>query len=260
MIADEKGGVGKSTLATHVAAALAQIGQRVLLMDADAQGHATLICGHEKQPCFYDLMVRNRPWPELIRKVSPEVYELPTQAYQPHGELFVVPSNEETGNIPSSTGDLLRLSHRLAELQDVFDVVVFDTSPQRTFLHSAIYLATDAVLIPVQLDPLAFDGLIETISNMRRQFEVRTQLGLKPLHLAGIVPTAANLRYKEEEYNLLELRDAYGDLVWEPLTFSALWRRANREGKMIYAIAPNAKPTHQITRLAARVLREVVYA
>lgn len=260
MIGDEKGGVGKSTLATHLSAGMAQIGKRVLLIDADAQGHSTRICGHMKQPCFYDLMVRNAPWSSILRLVSPEVYELPTNLVGRRGDLYVLPSNEETGNIPSSTGDLLRLKDRLEELNDMFDVVVFDTSPQRTFLHSAIYLATDSVIVPVRLDPLSFDGLMETITNMQRQYDMRGQLGLKPLRFDAIVPTAANLRYKEEQYNHEELIEAYGDLVWEPLTFSALWSRAFREGKMIYAVAPNAKPTHQITKLTARVLRDVVYA
>jgi chromosome partitioning protein len=258
VIADEKGGVGKTTLATHIAAGLAQIGKKVLLIDADSQGHATIICGHEKQPCFYDLLVRNAPWADVMRLVSPEVYELPL--LQGSGTLYVVPSNSETGNIPNNSGDMLRLKHRMRELETIFDVVVFDTSPQRTYLHNAIFLAADAVLIPVRLDPLSFDGLVETIGNMQRSYDMRDQLGISPLSFSGIVPTAYNPRYKEEQYNLEELQASYGDLVWEPIAFSALWSRAYREGRMIYGIAPQAKPTHQITKLTARVLSEVIYA
>ena len=64
---NEKGGVGKTTTATHLAAGLAIRGHRVLLLDTDPQGHATVTLGNKKMPGFYDLMVRNAAFEDIVR-------------------------------------------------------------------------------------------------------------------------------------------------------------------------------------------------
>src|SRR5689334_141034 len=124
---NEKGGVGKTTLATHIAAGLAILGAKVLLVDADPQGHATVTLGQTKAPGLYDLLVRDALFKDTLQVVSPEVYETPNQKAQ--GELFVIPSNVETRNIANSISDAFAIAERFRELEDIIDVVVFDTSP-----------------------------------------------------------------------------------------------------------------------------------
>ena len=69
---NEKGGVAKTTMAVHAAAGLAIKGYKVVLIDADAQGHATIALGRQKEPGFYDLIVRGAPFDKVLRRINPE--------------------------------------------------------------------------------------------------------------------------------------------------------------------------------------------
>src|SRR5690606_712602 len=93
-LSNEKGGVGKTTMATHVAAGLAVRGKRVLLIDADAQANATTGFGLDEEPGFYDLLVRHAKWNEVLRVLTPEAYEPPD--VKSKGLLAVLPGNGET--------------------------------------------------------------------------------------------------------------------------------------------------------------------
>ncbi len=254
VFANEKGGCGKTTLAVNVAAGLAHAGKRVLLLDTDAQGHSTLLCGHQKAPGFYDLMVRNAPFSQVTKLVSTEVYEIPGSEVK--GELYLIPSNIESSSITEKTSDLYALRDRLGELDGVIDTVVIDTSPTSTYLHGAIYLAAHALLIPVMLDAFNFDGMLETIRRTEQSYIQREGSGLR---LAGIVPVAYNKRFKEQEYNLDELKAAYREKVWEPMPYSAMWGRAIQRSQTVFATAPNSKAAHDATKLVARVFAEVIY-
>src|SRR5690606_27606603 len=109
-----KGGVGKTTTSIHIAAGLAMRGYKVLIVDADPQGHATYTLGINKEPCFHDLLVRNAPFDKMVRPVDPERYVAPdTKA---SGALFLIPSNVETRSITNHIEDVFLLQNRLLEL------------------------------------------------------------------------------------------------------------------------------------------------
>lgn len=254
VFANEKGGCGKTTCAVNVAAGLAHIGRKVLLVDADAQGHSTILSGFQKAPGFYDLMVRGAQFSQVTRLVSHEVYEIPGN--QVKGELYLIPGNIESSTISEKTSDLFALRDRLDELDGIVDDIVFDTSPTSTFLHGAIYLAAHVLFIPVMLDSFNFDGMVETIRRTEQTYIQRQGSGLR---LAGIIPMAYNKRFKEEEYNLADIQEAYGETVWEPLPYSAMFRRAIRQSQTVFATAPNTKAAHDVTKLVARILVEVIH-
>jgi len=71
---NQKGGVGKTTLAAHIAAGLSLRGKRVLAIDTDPQGSLTNLFGHAVDGGIYDMIIRNRPWEELLVGVAPEIY------------------------------------------------------------------------------------------------------------------------------------------------------------------------------------------
>ena len=124
---NEKGGVGKTTVACHIAAGLAIKGKRVLLIDADPQGHATVMFGMPKEPGLYDLMVRNAPYQQVLRPISPDLYKMPDSPVT--GKLFLLPSNIETRNIANSINNILAFRDKFLPLEGSIDVAIIDTSP-----------------------------------------------------------------------------------------------------------------------------------
>ena len=124
---NEKGGVGKTTVATHLATGLAIKGYRVLLVDADPQGHATVMFGLSKEPGLSDLLIRNAPYQRVLRPIPPEMYEIPGEPVR--GRLYLISSNVETRNISTSMSNILVFRDRLLPLETTVDVVIVDTSP-----------------------------------------------------------------------------------------------------------------------------------
>src|SRR5690606_35498477 len=126
---NEKGGVAKTTMAIHAAAGLAIKGYRVVIIDADAQGHATIALGRQKGPGFYDLIVRDAPFDQVLRHISPERYATREMAENMKGDLLLVPSNVETRSISHNISDAFAVLKRVMQIRDAIDCVIFDTSP-----------------------------------------------------------------------------------------------------------------------------------
>src|SRR5262249_26881933 len=118
--ANEKGGVGKTTLAIHLAAGLAIEGQTVILIDGDPQGHSTLGLRAKKEPQIYELMARDAEWEHVLRTVPPAVYACD----EPKGQLMLLPSNIETKNLATMSLNAFQLRERLAEISDSVDTVI----------------------------------------------------------------------------------------------------------------------------------------
>jgi len=229
-LSNEKGGVGKTTLATHVAAGLAIRGARVLLIDADAQANATMSFGLEKEPGFYNLLGGKAKWRNILRNIPPEFYEMPNQ--QSEGYLLILPGNNQTAHIQSAVQDAYALYKRLNELKDAIDFVVIDTSPTPSLLHGAIYLATDAVLYPTLCETFSLQGLVETMQN------VAGAPG-KEIATLGIVPNMYRSKTVEHSENLTMLREKFGELVWTPITQSIVWSEATAMRRPVFALAPD---------------------
>lgn len=250
---NEKGGVGKTTLAIHIAAGLAARGQRVLLVDADPQGHATVMNGLPKEPGLYNLLVRDMPFKEVMRFVPPDTYAVPGQPMT--GQLFVIPSNVETRNIANSISDAFAVHDRFRDLERAVDYVVFDTSPTPSLLHGSIYLATDAILYPTKCEFLAFDGLVESINHRQAAQAARDKWNLGPIHVLGIVPTMYRNQTVEHSENLKELHKQFGDLVWPPIMQRTIWAEATTLRRPVFSIAPETKAAREAWGMIDRVER-----
>lgn len=252
---NEKGGVGKSASAVHVACGLAATGLRVVLCDADPQGHAGLMLGKAKEPGLYDLLVRKAPFKNVLRFVSPEVYEQPGKTVK--GQLFLLPSNVLTSRIATSINDVFAVAHRFRELREGVDIVIFDTPPTPSLLHGSIYMTTDAILYPTKLDALSFDGLVESLRHREESDVSRVQRGMSEIKMLGVIPTMYRKNTAEHADNLTELRGNFGDLVWEPLAQATVWESAARIGRTVWNAAPKTKPAKEAWRMVEQ-MREVL--
>ena len=233
---NEKGGVGKTTVAFHIAAGLAVAGYRVLAVDADAQASLTDAMGFEPDAGLYDLIVRNRPFKDVIRYVNPEIYESPKRKVT--GQLFLLQSNVETQSIATNSKDALAFVRRFSELDEAVDFVIVDTSPTPSLLHGAIYLATDAILYPTKCEYLSFRGLQNSFMHREENERYRLQFNFGPIANLGIVPNIYRHKTLEHRENLNELKEMYGDLVWSPIPQSTIWTESSRVHRTIWNYAP----------------------
>ncbi|MFZ4816479.1 MAG: ParA family protein [Phototrophicaceae bacterium] len=252
---NEKGGVGKTTLATHIAAGMARQGKRVVLVDTDAQGHATLAFGLSKDPGLYQIMVRNARWNDVLKGASPELYSLPED---PVGALFVLPSNIETRGIPLMIEDVTLFRNRLEELSNHIDMVIIDTAPTPSMLHASVYLATDYVIYPTKCEFWSFDGLVESLSRREKITEQKESLGMGAMQTLGIIPTMYRGNTVEHTENLKELKQRFGSLVWEPISTRTQWTEASRLMQTVWMMEPDGGAAREMNRILRRI-NEVVY-
>ncbi len=250
-VLNEKGGVGKTSLVNAIASGLAIRGKRVIVIDADPQGNLTMGFGFKPNPGFYDLVVRNAPFNSVLQFVPPEVYQLPDAKVQ--GFLYLIGSNKETRTIAQNTDDVMAVHTRLRELADQIDVVIFDTSPTPSLLHTSIYLATDYLLFPVELEYYSFAGLSSSISNRNSVSQKKKQFGLGEIEIMGIVPTKFRKSTLEHQENLDRLHAQFKDTVWPVLPLRIIWSEAAARKRSVFNYAPDSAVAREAWHMVERV-------
>ena len=249
---NEKGGVGKTTLSTHVAAGLALRGFRTLLIDADPQGHATISLGVKKQGGLYGLIVQERPWDDIIIPPLPRywagAYESPNPADEPM--LYLVAGNIETQAIPVVTDPSLTLKDRLSELEGWLDFVVIDTPPTPSALQMMVYLATTHLIYPTQTQQLSLDGLAESVGRLQRLARTRAELGDVPVTLLGVAPNQYRAQTTAHQYGMGLLKTNFGmDGVLPAISDATVWRDREFANQTIFAYAQGSRAEDEMWTL-----------
>ncbi len=252
---NEKGGVGKTAAGNHLAWGLACRGRRVLLIDGDPQGHATIRCGLPKAPGLYDLLVRDADWKTAAKVVAPERYGLPGERV-PQGKLYVLPGNVETRSIGSNIDDFDKLAGRLDEVKPLVDFVVIDTSPTPSLLHGLFYNASDAILYPTQLEFGSFDGLVESIRHRQAADTARQTRWCRPaIEVLGILPTFYRGNTGEQRDNLKSLQGEFGSLVWPEIPLATVWTEYASRALPVYNMQPSSAAAKHVWEMVERVER-----
>jgi len=249
---NEKGGVGKTTLATHIAAGLAVKGYRIVLVDADPQGNASTAFGLPKEPRFYDLLVRGVAWKDVLQAVHPDVYSPPEQ--QAKGAVYCVTGNVETRNVANSLRSNGIVRRRFAELQNAVNFIVVDTSPTPSLLNEAVVLASDFIIIPTDCEAFsAMEGLPDSLAHAYDAERATAELGIKAANVVGIVPNKYRQRTVGHNILLKQMRETYGDLVWEPINQSIAFSDVQLMQQFLFGGAPDSKAAGQIWKIVSRV-------
>lgn len=257
---NEKGGVGKSTLSALIATGLALIGNRVILMDADAQGNVTSAMGMDKQPHFYQLLTLSDDdlRKQRVMRLVPKANYAPATLTD-GGELYLVSSDTSTRNLAPMMKykevSKLILRERLQALQTFADFCIIDTPPTPSDLHEAIAAATDYVIMPTQCEAFSgLEGLPDTKAHTENIARLAAASHITASQLAGIVPNMTELKKSAVHREVLEIiKTAYGALVWEDIPKTETIRQAHLRAQSIYALYPRNKVTKLMWTFVRRI-------
>ncbi len=242
-IANQKGGVGKTTTAVNLAHGLVLEGKRVLLVDLDPQGQCATILGLKPEPDTFNLLVADFSLNQVARPTDRE-------------NLFVIIGDEKTATAQTvlsvQKSPISFTYNRLISPAKAgnYDYVVIDTSPSVGELQVQSLWASDGVLIPCTVDYLASDGVFsiaKTLVNLEQEFEWQGKI-------LGVLPTFYDEVTRESKATLNDLRDNFHRYVLNPIHRATILRECAVEGKTIFELAPNSRAALQYQELVNFVI------
>ncbi|MFL1696367.1 ParA family protein [Weissella kandleri] len=247
-LANQKGGVGKTTTTVNLGAALASHDKRVLIIDADPQGNATSGLGIKKSAIedeheIYDVLVRGVKPADVILKTS-------------HDNLEIIPATIRLAGAELELAPVMaretRLKEAIATIEDQYDYILIDNPPSLGLITINTFTAADAVLIPVQAEYYALEGLGQLLSSITQiKSLLNPDLGIEGV-LLTMVDGRTNLSNEVEEAvrNYFNEEQVYHTVIPRNVRLS----EAPSHGLAIIDYDPKSKGSEVYTKLAEEVL------
>lgn len=254
-VSNRKGGTGKSTVSTHLAAGLAHRGYNVCLVDTDSQGDASSMLGMEPTDALFSVMVDNVGFEKAITAVRPGSYQVPDAPAA--GEFWILPSSSRTSIIPSLVRDPFKFLSLITQIKETFDYVIIDTAPTISMFDGSVFIATDAFLFVTLPQALSFKGLNEGIEQMMEFNESRKTIHQSESRLLGILPNMVQANTVNDRVNLSELAEHYRRYVWHPLMMRTKYKEASNFGELMFAYEPSSFEANEMLRVTDNVIAEV---
>jgi chromosome partitioning protein len=244
-ITNQKGGVGKTTTAINLGASLSANDLRVLLIDSDPQGNSSTGLGIDKTPeilTIYNVLLGGTPIEQTILKTECEGFELVP------ADKNLVAANLELVDLPERE---LRLAQALALVRDRYDYILIDCPPALDLLTLNALVAADSVLIPIQCEFFALEGisqLMDTVDKVRQSFS-------HPLKIEGILLTMYDDRTNLTRQVADDLREFFShEVLSTVIPRSIRLAEAPSYGKPILMYDPRSRGAESYIKLAKEIL------
>lgn len=206
-IANQKGGVGKTTTAVNLAACLAKKGKKVLLVDCDPQGNSTSGVGVDKRRCektVYDVLIGSVDASDAVTET-------------PYENLWVCPSNISLSGaeieLVSEMGRETKLKNALDAVKNQFDLVLIDAPPSLGLITINVLTAANSVIIPIQCEYYALEGVAQLMNTIRKVKQVMNP----DLEIEGILMTMFDSRTNLSAQVIEEVKKFFPNKVYKTL-------------------------------------------
>jgi chromosome partitioning protein len=248
-IANQKGGVGKTTTAVSLAHGLSQKGRRVLLIDLDPQGQSATALGRNPEPGVFSLLTMGstpqettfvQSWVRISGREG--LYLLPGDQQTMAAQTVLNAQDKPISAIRSSVSRFFK---------DGLHYIIFDTTPSVGRVQERAVWASDLVIVPTATEFLSADGASKVLHMMSILQEKKNWRG----NLLGILPTFYDEQTRESKATMEQLQEQFGTSLLPPIHRSTLLRECASQGQTIFEIDPLCRAAKEYLALTRLVLK-----